>query len=333
MSRIGSNSKVLTAIALLQLKEQGRLDLDAKFLDILTEYQVQPGGDARLRDITVRHLMHHAGGWDRRLSGDAMFLQTAVASALNVPMPVTCSDFIRYMMGRPLDFTPGTRAAYSNFGFCILGRVVEKVSGEPYELYVRNHVLAPMAIQDMSIGYSHLSERGPKEVKYYETYQMPSVYPGEGSVQAAYGGVDMVANDSCGGWIASAIDLTRFLTALDGSRATAPLAAATMAEFTANPNIPGLDSATSWYGLGIFAGPTPQTWWHGGSIPGSTSQMVRDVSGYSWAGFVDSQTSDPGGIFNDLNQAMIRALGTGFPGSSTDLYSQYPSPELPARYH
>lgn len=336
MFRIGSNSKVLTSMAILHLKEQGLIDLDSRFLDILTEYQVTPGGDQRLKDVTVRDLLRHSGGWDRDKSGDPMSLQGTISRALNKPMPVLCPDVIRYMMGQPLDFTPGSKQVYSNFGYCILGRIIEKLSAQAYELYVRDQVLTPMDIHDMSIGYSQsLSQRGPKEVRYYEWDGAPtgdSVFPGGGRVPLSYGALELLEIDSCGGWIGSPIDLARAMTAIDGSRVGPYLLPDTIAEFTADPGLPDWNTDQRyWYGLGIFVGPTPQTWYHGGTVNGTKSEWLRDGNGYSWSIMVNSVSSDPGALGNALDAAMKQGLSSGLAGSSSDLFSQFPSPPLPPR--
>jgi CubicO group peptidase (beta-lactamase class C family) len=341
MFRIGSISKVLTSMAVLHLRDQGLINLDSKFLDILTQYQVAPGGDARLRDVTVRDLLQHSGGWDRDKSGDPMFSPATVSGALHVSMPVLCPDIIRYMMGQPLDFAPGTKQVYSNFGYCILGRVVEKVSGEPYEIYVRNHVLATMDVHAMSIGYSHLSERGPYEVKYYEYDGAPlmnSVFPGEGQVPESYGSFELLTFDSNGGWIGSAIDLTRVMTAIDGSRTGPFLSAETMTEFTADPGFPDGNDPGYWYGLGIHVGPTPENWYHDGSISGTQSLLVRDKNGhthdgnvYAWAIMTNSRSANSGALGQDFYSTLLPVLASGLAGSPTDLYLQFVSPDLPPR--
>ena len=336
MFRIGSNSKVLTSMAILHLKEQGLLSLDERFLDILTQYQVKGGGDQRLRDITIRDLLRHSAGWDRDKSGDPMGWQGPISRALGISMPVLCPDVIRYMMGQPLDFAPGTKQVYSNFGYCILGRVIEKITGQPYELYVRDQVLAPMDVHAMSIGYSQsLSQRGPREVRYYEWDNAPlgdSLFPGGGRVPLSYGALETLELDSCGGWIGSPVDLARAMTAIDGSRTGPYLLPETLAEFTADPNLPDWNTDQHyWYGLGIFVGPTPQTWYHGGTINGTESQWLRDGNGYSWSIMVNSVSNDPGTLANDLNVAVNQGLITGFAGSPTDMFPQFPSPSLPAR--
>ena len=75
---------------------------------------------------------------------------------------------IRYMSKQKLDFDPGARYAYSNFGYCLLGRIIETVTGLGYESYIQRHLLKPLGIFDMRIGQSLLSERAPAEVNYEE---------------------------------------------------------------------------------------------------------------------------------------------------------------------
>jgi CubicO group peptidase (beta-lactamase class C family) len=336
MFRIGSNSKVLTSIAILHLKDQGMIDLDTKFLNILAQYQVPAGGDQRLREISIRDLLRHSGGWDRDRRGDPMSWQGKISQALHISMPVLCPDVIRYMMGQPLDFAPGTKQVYSNFGYCILGRVIEKISGEPYEIYVRDHMLATMDVHAVSIGYSHdLSQRGPFEVKYYDYDRAPivdSVFPDQGKATYSYGGFEILTIDAPGGWIGSPIDLTRVMTAIEGSRSASFLSPGTMTEFTADPGLPDWNTDPNyWYGLGIFVGPGPQTWYHGGSISGTESQLLRDSNGYVWCIMTNSESADSAGLHGDITSTMRQALGSGLAGSCTDLYPEFVSPDLPPR--
>ena len=335
MFRIGSVSKLLTAMAILHLRDQGLIDLDARVFEILTQFQVPPGGDARLKHITIRQLLHHSGGWDRDIRGDPLDLQSETARALGIPTPVLCPDVIRFQMGRPLDFTPGTQAVYSNFGYCILGEVVEAVSGHPVELYIRDNVLAPMDVHAMSIGYSHLSERGPEEVKYYDFNGAPlvnSLFPGEGKVPMAYGSFEMMTYAGCGGWIGSAVDLTRVMSSIDGSRTAQFLSPESMADWLEDPHIPSFVSAGTWYGMGIFVTAPPQLWYHAGSVLGGQTMLLHDANGYSWAIVTNSRTGDPDDFATDEANAMLQALGNGMTHSpSTDLYPQFPSSELPAR--
>ena len=153
--RIASVSKPITAVAVLKLIEEGRLSLDTRALPLLGLTPLIASfrdPEPRLRQITIRHLLQHTGGWDRDKSFDPMFRPEQIAQAAHSPSPATAEQIIRYMLSMPLAFDPGTRHAYSNFGYCVLGRVIEKVTGGPYEKFVREKILAPAGITDMRIG-------------------------------------------------------------------------------------------------------------------------------------------------------------------------------------
>ena len=154
--RIASISKPFTAVVVLQLVENGILTLDTPVFQYLDDLQPLDGMDVdpRIDEITIRHLLEHSGGWDRNVSYDPMFMPSDIARAAGTPEPADCTTIIRYMLGQPLDFDPGSQYAYSNFGYCILGRVIEKASGIPYEAYVATHILDPIEIEDMRLGHS-----------------------------------------------------------------------------------------------------------------------------------------------------------------------------------
>ncbi len=130
--RIASVSKPITSAAVMTLVEAGRLSLDQPVLPFLDDLPAARGAvlDPRWNRITIRLLLEHAGGWDRDASFDPMFRPDSAARAVGAPMPATAGTIIRYMKGVPLDFDPGTRSAYSNFGYAILSHVIERVTGE-----------------------------------------------------------------------------------------------------------------------------------------------------------------------------------------------------------
>src|ERR1043166_9468203 len=166
--RIASISKPFTAVAVLKLVEAGRLDLNEPVIELLGIEPVlreRKKMDDRLKKITVRHFLHHTGGWDSNVSGDPMFRSIEIAHATGVPPPAHQKEIIGYMLGQPLDFEPGTRYAYSNFGYCLLGRVIEKLGRMPYESFVRREVLEPMGIHRMRLGASLEAERAKGEVR------------------------------------------------------------------------------------------------------------------------------------------------------------------------
>ncbi|HSX80035.1 MAG TPA: serine hydrolase domain-containing protein, partial [Candidatus Saccharimonadia bacterium] len=215
MFRIASLSKPITAVAVLQLVERKKLTLNAKVWDVLT---LPEPSDARWRQVTILHLLQHTGCWDRDKSFDPMFRSVRIAQALNVSPPAEPRHIIRYMLGQPLDFEPGSRHAYSNFGYCLLGRVIERASGVAYERYVQQEVLAPLGIRRMRLGKSLPAQRVATEVVYYADKDRTgsAVVGAIGErVPLPYGAWSLEAMDAHGGWLASAVDLVRFAAAFD----------------------------------------------------------------------------------------------------------------------
>ncbi|HXG47786.1 MAG TPA: serine hydrolase domain-containing protein [Methylomirabilota bacterium] len=242
--RIASLSKPITAVAVLRLVEQGELSLETRPFELLKLHRLVPPGrhlDERWKAITVRQLLQHTAGWDREKSFDPMFRAIEIARALQVPAPATAHDVIRYMLGQPLDFDPGTRYAYSNFGYCLLGRVIEAATGLTYPRYVSQYVLQPIGITRMQLGASRQSGRVPGEVRYYmpRPSLAPSVFSDEQrQVQPPYGGFHLEAMDAHGGWLASVVDLARFVAALDDFRHSPVLKEASLQIMIAPPDPP-----------------------------------------------------------------------------------------------
>jgi CubicO group peptidase (beta-lactamase class C family) len=221
--RIASVSKPITAAAIQKLAELGRLKLDDKVLDHLKFEPFFEEGkkfDERWKDVTIAHCLSHAGGWDREVSYDPMFQALRMARSMQVELPILPEQIIRYQLGQPLDFNPGQRYAYSNFGYSLLGRIIEKVTGQPYESYVQEEILRPLGITQARIGGSLEGQRAAGEVKYYDIKNATgtaTVGPGAGErkVPVSYGVWRQETLDSHGGWIASAPDLARFAAAFD----------------------------------------------------------------------------------------------------------------------
>jgi CubicO group peptidase (beta-lactamase class C family) len=240
-------------------------------------------------------------------------------------------------MTQPLQFTPGARIVYSNQGYCILGAVIAKVSGQTYESYVREQVLAPAGVHAMSVGQPHASQRAPLEAKYY-TYDgaplVDSVFPGEGRIAPPYAH-DPLTLEAAGGWIGSAVDLTRVMTAFDGSRVANFLTTESKLLMLSDSRIPGgisdEDPLGRWRGLAIVVGPSPESYGHGGLMPGSQATLIRDASGYTFAMLTNSRAENFPQLANELASVGKRAIEAGMIGSTADLYPQYPSPTLPAR--
>jgi N-acyl-D-amino-acid deacylase len=286
--RIASLSKPITSAAILGLVQQGKIELDSRAFPLLADLvPASAVADPRLLEITIADLLRHTGGWDRDRGFDPMFLSVRAAQETGAPVPASCSTVIRFMAGRRLDFDPGSDYAYSNFGYCVLGRIVEQLSGRPYEEYVREVVLAPMGITRMHVGKSRAEGRREGEVRYYDFPGAPrveSIFPGETGYHAApYGGLHIEAMDSHGGWIASSIDMLRFLVSIDGPRPF--LEPATIEWMTARPLVARWVGSPTYYGLGWSVRPSGNgaDWWHSGSLPGTSGVLVRTEQGLSVA--------------------------------------------------
>ena len=327
--RIASISKPITAVAVLQLVEDGELDLDDRAFEILNRFEAPEGAtpDPRIYDVTVRQLLQHSGGWDRDKSFDAMWIAGRVERELGVPKPVSCEDVITFMLGQPLDFDPGTQYAYSNFGYCLLGRIIEETTGQPYEEYVKSRILEPAGITRMRIGGTLLKDRAGGEVRYYGYAGQAlawSVLPDTPDrVPWPYGGFHM--EDSVGGWITSAIDLVRFVAALDGSRPPLLLEPETVSVMVSRPGPPLWRDSAYHYGMGWRIRPVggDANWWHTGSLPGTISLLVRTHHGMAWAAIFNSRPEGRSEFSRELDQLMWQGVREVTDWPSHDMFQQY----------
>src|ERR1019366_7574006 len=158
----------------------------------------------------------------------------------------------RVMLSQSLQHTPGTYYAYSNFGYALLGRVIEHVSGIGYEQYVQQNILKPLGIGRQKLGATLQSDVANGEVTYYDypgALLVPSVFPDVTSrVPAPYGGHFMEDVDSAGEWVSTTIDLTRFLNGIDGVGSSAALLnSSTVAQMQVDPKVQN-QTAGSFYG-------------------------------------------------------------------------------------
>jgi N-acyl-D-amino-acid deacylase len=214
--RLASLSKPITAAAIGKLIRAGKLKRDNRVFDLLRpEPLAGETMDPRWKDITVAHLLDHKGGWDRSAAFDPMFRPVEIAIALGKPGPASAADVIRYMAGQPLQFPPGSKSAYSNFGYCLLGRVIEKASGQGYLEYVQKEVLAPAGANGVYLGRTLPRDRDRREPVYDDPDVGPNVMePGsKDAVPAPDGTFHLEAMDAHGGLTASAVDVARFLSA------------------------------------------------------------------------------------------------------------------------
>lgn len=333
--RIASLSKPFTAVAILKLVESAKLDLDTPAIELLGMEPKDGKGkslDPRLRSITVRHCLHHTGGWDRDTSGDPMFRSVEIAEAMGVPAPARPETIIRYMLGQDLDFDPGSRFAYSNFGYCLLGRVIEKTSGLSYCEFVRQAILRPMGIHTMQLGASLERARAEGEVKYYTPVDRRgiSVFPNcPGTVPEPYGTFCLEAMDSHGGWLASAIDLARFAAVLDASENNTCLKAETLRMIYEPPGPPVSRTPDGsltpvYYACGWNVRPQRNlaraNYWHNGSLPGTFTLLVRRFDGLSWVALFNQRSENAKLPDSAIDAALHRAANSVVEWPDKDLF-------------
>ena len=122
--RIASVSKLITAVAIMKLYEENRLDLDERVFGmngILNDSIFKAYRDKRIESVTIRHLLNHTAGWSG-YSGDPMFNSLSIARKMGVKAPVSFDHVVQYALSRRLNYKPGTRYSYSNLGYAIEGK-------------------------------------------------------------------------------------------------------------------------------------------------------------------------------------------------------------------
>jgi CubicO group peptidase (beta-lactamase class C family) len=268
--RMISCSKPITAASVLALHDAGKLNLNAQVFGsqgILKQFTPAYGADVdpRLYKIQVIHLLQHTAGW--RSDIDPLLMSDTIATAMGAPAPADPVTIIRYMMGQPLQDNPGAVYNYSNFGYCVLGRIIETVSGgrQNYANVVSAQVLVPLGVPGIIQGHTRLVQAAPDEAHYYigGDYDGPpvqqSVFPGGGMVEAPYGSFCLESMDAPCGWIASALDLARFATAVAGRSGRAFLRPSSLELLAGTPT---------------FSFTPAVDWWKTGNCPGSASEVA-----------------------------------------------------------
>jgi len=246
---LASAGKMFTAVSVLQLVEAGKIDLDAPLGTYLTDYP-----NAEMAQVTIRQLLQHRGG-----TGDIGIL--ARDEGDNRSRVKTIADLIALNGDRAPSFPPGTKMEYSNYGFLLLGAIVERVSRQSYYDYVEEHLFAPAGMT--SAGFpdlEHLDGVATGMTTFYGEESEPvsnvSTLPSRGT--------------PAGGGVASANDMRKFIDALRSGKLLSPA----MFDQARSP------SGTPWYGMGFILPALGGSYWgHGGQSYG------MDVASYYASGF------------------------------------------------
>lgn len=256
--RIADLSKSITAVTVFSLVEAAKLNLADHVFGpggILGTKYGKPPYKTYVTDITVDHfLTHTAGGWAAD-DNDPMLHNNGWDQAKLITETI---DNV------PLANQPGTHWAYSNFGYCVLGRVIEQITGQLYESYVQESILAPCGITTMQTAQNSERHHASDEVVYIGQYSEDPYK------------ININRMDSTAGWIASSTQLVQFLNHVAGAPGIPALLKPETIRLmtTPAPAYPDGDArcARGW----MVSDNGHGSWWHSGSLPGSTALMIRN---------------------------------------------------------
>jgi D-alanyl-D-alanine carboxypeptidase len=243
--RFGSMGKMFTAVSIMQLAQAGKLDLTAPVGRYLKDY---PNQDIATK-VTIDNLLTHTGG-----TGD-IFTPEFQAHRLEVKEP---KDYVALFGARPPRFAPGAQTEYSNYGFMLLGRIVEVVSGQSYDEYIASHIFA----------LAHMTDTGNQP----ETVRLPRRATGYmtqvGNLVSAADTLPWSGTPAGGGY-STVGDLARFADALMANRLLD--AAHTRLLTTGGITVPNGQFLR--YDFGSAAGDGRRFFGHGGGAPGMNGEL------------------------------------------------------------
>ncbi|HVS38045.1 MAG TPA: serine hydrolase domain-containing protein [Gemmataceae bacterium] len=273
---LASLSKTFTAVAVLKLVEQGKLGLDDAVFDVIKDLKPPKGArvDDRLAGVTVRQCLNHSGGWDRDATGDPVSWEPQICRAYRVRPPLTSRQFLSFTLTQPLNFNPGTAQIYSNVGYVVLGEVIAKASGQPYDRFIIDNMLKPMGITRAGLHAFDGKYIAAEALRYLagSWIDLPALL------------MPMVS--AAGGWSATVVDMARFLTNLDGSRGEPILSAKSRELMIAPPTDPLKPRENgTWFGLGWDSVMTKDKtfgYYKDGSYQGMRTYMKRLPTGVNW---------------------------------------------------
>ena len=247
--------------------------------------------DLRSDTITIQQLLDHMGGYDDRAVSDGgsgfdpTYEMRKIALDQSPSHPATKLDIARYMYARPLDFAPGAKSQYSNYGYLLASAAVEKVTGILFFDFIKETLLQPAGITDVIVSSTTAAQRAPDEaicedeglglspLVLNSNLLIPAVYGGDGQIK------EVAA--ACAGLAASATAMTQFI-----------------------------HRHLVWGN-----GPRPAdggSWWLGrtGSTPGTSSMAVSRGNGIDWAYVVNTRDWPPNTLptLDDLGQSIDKLI-------------------------
>ena len=287
--RMASVSKLITAIGIMKLQDEGLISIKDKVFGeegILNDafFTELTSCDRNYSKVTVEHLLRHQAGFRR----DPLFSSNDVQAQLRLDHTPTKEDYYGLVLSRRMRWVPGTSQKYSNFGYLLLSEIIEKVSGMPYEEYIQEHILAPAGCYDMHIGGIYYEDKRPNEVRYY-THEgdgkfMPE-YNGSGNmVERCYGGTNLPLLSGAGAWCGSPIELARLVASVDGD----PIIKDIISAEGISQMIEYFDPNT--FSLGWNDTTPSKGWSRTGTLAGTSALVKRFPDGECWILITNTST-------------------------------------------
>ncbi len=303
--RMASASKLITGAAIMKLIEMGKLKLTSKVYGeegILNDPKFLNLKDRNMKLITVEHLLRHTGGYSTPIL-DPAFANYSVSRALNIEMPITLDDMVVYSTMHRLKYRPGGSYSYSNMGYMVLTKIIEEVSGEGYEKFVRDNLLLPAGCYDISIGQNFIKDRASNEVHYYEVKEADKVYAYDGSgelVKKSDGGNNVTLLSGAGGWIASPVELLRFVSTINGCPTNKDvLSKESIRTMTHDSK---RDKPIGWATI------RGTEWTRSGSMAGTSTLIKKQRDGYTWVFITNSSSWNGYRLSNQISYNVTRAI-------------------------
>ncbi len=315
--RVASVSKLITAVAIMHMRETGQLSTnDTVFGEngILCDSIFLNIRDKNIRKITVEHLLRHTSGFSNP-HGDAAFNMDLVAKYLGKPLPLSMDDMVYYATRIKLRAKPGGWYNYSNLGYIILSKIIEKVSGISYETYIKDSILAPMGCYDIHLANNYSEGFRENEVDYYEVKEAEPVPAFDGSdtlVMKSHGGNDVHGLYGAGGWVASPVELLKLVSAINKCPGKpdflSPESIDFMTPYGKNAKPAGWASSSSKF------------WLRSGSMAGTSALIKVQKNGYTWVFISNSSSWNGPGLARQMNREITKALMRVKKWPETDLF-------------
>ena len=319
--RVASVSKLLTAVAVMHLEETGQLSTqDFVFGEegILNDSLFLDYRDKKIKLITVEHLLRHTSGFSNP-HGDAAFNMELVAQFLDKSLPLSMDDMVLYASKNRLRAVPGGRFNYSNLGYIVLSKVIEKVSGIPYETYIKDSILAPIGCYDIHLANNYSDGFRENEVTYYEVKEAEPVPAYDGSdtlVMKSLGGNDVRGLYGAGGWVASPVELLKLVSAINKCPVRedflTPESIDFMTPYGKNAKPAGWASSSAKF------------WLRSGSMSGTSALIKAQKDGYSWVFISNSSSWNGPGLARQMNREITQALRKVKKWPETDYFALQP---------